>query len=95
MHNSYITDILNAWPKVQAGEHQGETTMADILETIKEKCIRGKRVELIEEVKRALAEGIDAKTVMNDALIPAMSVVGEKYSSGEFFLPQMMLARVR
>lgn len=65
--------------------------MAAILETIKEKCIRGKRVELIEEVKRALAEGIDAKTVMNDALIPAMSVVGEKYSSGEFFLPQMML----
>jgi 5-methyltetrahydrofolate--homocysteine methyltransferase len=65
--------------------------MANILETIKEKCIRGKRVELAEEVKRALAEGIDAKTVMNDALIPAMSEVGEKYSSGEFFLPQMML----
>jgi len=65
--------------------------MANILEAIKEKCIRGKRVELIEEVKRALAEGIDAKTVMNDALIPAMSEVGEKYSSGEFFLPQMML----
>ena len=65
--------------------------MANVLEAIKEKCIRGKRVEVIEEVKRALAEGIDAKTVMNDALIPAMSVVGEKYSSGEFFLPQMML----
>src|SRR3990172_1289957 len=65
--------------------------MANILESIKEKCIRGKRVEVIEEVKRALAEGIDAKTVMNDALIPAMSVVGEKYSAGEFFLPQMML----
>jgi 5-methyltetrahydrofolate--homocysteine methyltransferase len=65
--------------------------MSNILETIKEKCIRGKRVELLEEVKRALAEGVDAKTVMNEALIPAMSTVGEKYSSGEFFLPQMML----
>jgi 5-methyltetrahydrofolate--homocysteine methyltransferase len=65
--------------------------MTDVLETIKEKCIRGKRVEVIEEVKRALAEGIDAKRVMLEALIPAMSAVGEKYSSGEFFLPQMML----
>jgi len=61
--------------------------MSNILETIKEKCIKGKRVELLEEVKRALAEGVDAKTVMNEALIPAMSAVGEKYSSGEFFLP--------
>jgi 5-methyltetrahydrofolate--homocysteine methyltransferase len=65
--------------------------MADILESIKDKCIRGKRAELLDEVKRALEGGIDAKTVMNQALIPAMSVVGEKYSSGEYFLPQMML----
>jgi 5-methyltetrahydrofolate--homocysteine methyltransferase len=65
--------------------------MADILESIKDKCIRGKRAELLDEVKRALEGGVDAKTVMNQALIPAMSVVGEKYSSGEYFLPQMML----
>ncbi len=65
--------------------------MADILETIKEMCIKGKRVETLAEVKRALADGIDAKTVMTQSLIPAMAVVGEKYSSGEFFLPQMML----
>jgi 5-methyltetrahydrofolate--homocysteine methyltransferase len=65
--------------------------MANVLETIKEKCIKGKRVEVMDEVKRALAEGIDAKRVMLEALIPAMSVVGEKYSSGEYFLPQMML----
>ena len=65
--------------------------MADLLGTIKDLCVRGKRVELIAEVKRALAEGIEAKTIMTDALIPAMSVVGEKYSSGEYFLPHMML----
>ena len=65
--------------------------MADRIEAIREKCIKGKRVELLEEVKQALAEGVDAKTVMSQGLIPAMSVVGEKYSSGEYFLPQMML----
>jgi 5-methyltetrahydrofolate--homocysteine methyltransferase len=49
-------------------ETRGSAMMANIVETIREKCIKGKRVELLEEVKRALAEGIDAKTVMNEAL---------------------------
>ncbi len=65
--------------------------MSNVLDMIKEKCIKGKRVEVMDEVKRALAEGIDAKRIMMEALIPAMAVVGEKYSSGEYFLPQMML----
>lgn len=65
--------------------------MADLLGTIKDLCVRGKRVELLEAVGRALAEGVEAKTIMTDALIPAMSVVGEKYSNGEYFLPHMML----
>ena len=62
------------------------------LELIKDKCIRGKRAELAEAVKSALAEGVDAKDIMVLGLIPAMAVVGEKYGSGEFFLPQMMIA---
>lgn len=66
--------------------------MTDALENIRDKCIRGKRVELVEAVKGALAQGADAKEIMVSALIPAMAVVGEKYSSGEFFLPQMMIA---
>ena len=65
--------------------------MTNTLDSIKEKCIKGKRVDVMDEVKRALAEGIEAKQVMLEALIPAMAVVGEKYSSGEYFLPQMML----
>jgi len=65
--------------------------MSDQLEKIKDLCVRGKRVELLAELKTALAAGIEAKTLMTDALIPAMSVIGEKYSKGEYFLPHMML----
>ena len=66
--------------------------MTAALENIKDKCIRGKRAELVEAIKDALAAGVDAKDIMVQSLIPAMAVVGEKYSSGEFFLPQMMIA---
>jgi 5-methyltetrahydrofolate--homocysteine methyltransferase len=47
---------------------------------------------LQEAVKTAIASGLSAQEIMTKGLIPAMSAVGEKYSSGEFFLPQMMIA---
>jgi 5-methyltetrahydrofolate--homocysteine methyltransferase len=66
--------------------------MSDAIESIKSWVIRGKRNEAVEEVRRALAAGEDPGAIMKDGLIAAMSVVGQKYSSGEFFLPQMMIA---
>ncbi len=66
--------------------------MSNTIETIKEKCVAGKRAELAQLVKQALNDGVSAKDIMMDGLIPAMAIVGEKYSSGEFFLPQMMIA---
>ncbi len=62
------------------------------LEAIKHKVIDGRRVEALAELDAALASGVEAKRIMTEALIPAMSIVGEKYSRGEFFLPQMMIA---
>jgi len=66
--------------------------MSEQLDTIMDWVIRGKRAEVVEEVHRALASGIEPATILREALIPAMSTVGQKYSSGEFFLPHMMIA---
>lgn len=66
--------------------------MSEAIESIKNAVIRGKRKEALEETQRALAAGVDAAAIMKEGLIAAMSVVGQKYSSGEFFLPQMMIA---
>ena len=66
--------------------------MAGEIDAVRDFCVRGKRAELNEAVKGALAAGLSAQEVMAKGLIPAMSIVGEKYSSGEFFLPQMMIA---
>lgn len=66
--------------------------MSEAIEAIRDWVIRGKRKEAIEETQRALAAGVDAAAIMKDGLIAAMATVGQKYSSGEFFLPQMMIA---
>jgi 5-methyltetrahydrofolate--homocysteine methyltransferase len=66
--------------------------MPEAIDAIKDWVIRGKRNEALEETRRALAAGVDPGVIMKDALIAAMSEVGRRYSSGEFFLPQMMIA---
>ncbi len=66
--------------------------MSAAIETVRDWVIRGKKNEAVEAVRAALAAGADPGAIMKDGLIAAMSVVGEKYSSGEFFLPQMMIA---
>jgi 5-methyltetrahydrofolate--homocysteine methyltransferase len=66
--------------------------MSEHIEALKNWVIKGKRAEAAEEAKRSIAAGDDASLIMKDGLVAAMAVVGQKFSSGEFFLPQMMIA---
>lgn len=45
-----------------------------------------------EYTKSALEAGYKPSEIMNEAMIPAMGVVGEKFSRGQVFVPQMLLA---
>jgi 5-methyltetrahydrofolate--homocysteine methyltransferase len=66
--------------------------MGSELERIKDAVVAGKRDQVVAIVQEALNGGLSATRIMTESLIPAMNVVGEKYSTGEFFLPQMMIA---
>jgi len=66
--------------------------MSDAIASIKDWVIKGKKNEAVAATRAALEAGVDPGAIMKDGLIAAMSVVGQKYSSGEFFLPQMMIA---
>jgi len=43
-------------------------------------------------VNEALAEGIDAKEILNVGMIAAMDVVGAKFGRGDIFVPEMLVA---
>lgn len=45
-----------------------------------------------ELAKRALDEGIKPDDILEKALIPAMSVVGDRFSRKEIYVPQMLMA---
>ncbi|MBE0667595.1 MAG: corrinoid protein [Bacteroidales bacterium] len=48
--------------------------------------------EAFELTKSALEAGISPEEILENALIPAMSNVGQKFSRNEIFVPQMLMA---
>ena len=66
--------------------------MSEILDRIKTAVVDRKRDEIQDLVNQAVAEGIPAETVVNEALIAAMDVVGRRFSSGEIFVPEMLVS---
>ena len=47
--------------------------------------------ELTEELaKNAISEGVDSLSIINETLIPAIELVGEKFGKKEYFLPDLM-----
>ena len=68
--------------------------MADHMEAIKNAVIGGKHAEIKALVTQALDAGLDPNTIINDALISAMDVVGTDFGSGKIFVPEMLVAAV-
>ncbi|UCH11409.1 MAG: corrinoid protein [Fidelibacterota bacterium] len=47
---------------------------------------------IIELVERALQENIEVGTILKKGLVGGMEAVGEKFSNGEYFLPDMLMS---
>jgi corrinoid protein of di/trimethylamine methyltransferase len=63
----------------------------DILKGIEEAIVRGDEEQSAQLVERALGE-IDPLTIMQGGMMPAMEKVGDRFSCGEIFLPEMLMA---
>ncbi len=64
----------------------------DPLTPIQQSVEQGVREGVIPLVKEALNNGIDPLLITKNALTEAMNVVGDKFGSGQMYLPQVMLA---
>ena len=62
-----------------------------ILDDLREKTIKGKRKETGPLVQQALDEGLDPQEIL-DAMIEAMGIIGERFTKGECFVPEMLVA---
>jgi 5-methyltetrahydrofolate--homocysteine methyltransferase len=54
--------------------------------------IAGKRKEVPELVEACIAAGESAQSIVENRLVPAMAIVGEKFKNNEIFVPEMLIA---
>ena len=64
----------------------------DKLKQISEAVVKLKWDEIAALTNEALETGVTPLDILKQGLVPGMSVVGTKFRSGEFFLPEVMLS---
>jgi 5-methyltetrahydrofolate--homocysteine methyltransferase len=62
------------------------------LRELSEAVIAGNRSGARKLTEAALAEGVAPETIMDDGLIAAMAVVGERFGRGEIYVPEMLVS---
>jgi len=66
--------------------------MNESIQKIKEGIIEGRHKEIESLVRDICKTGISLDTVIQEGLISAMDVVGQRFSAGEIFVPEMMVS---
>jgi corrinoid protein of di/trimethylamine methyltransferase len=62
------------------------------LEDISALLQKGKANETKAAVQKALDEGIDAKTILEEGLMAGMSIIGGKFKRNEVYVPEVLIA---
>jgi len=63
------------------------------VERLRQAVIAGDRDQAKTATQEALDEGLEARTIVVDGIAAAMEVVGEKFRSNEFFVPELLIAQ--
>ena len=64
----------------------------DIIHQLAEDLQKGDADRISELTKKAIANKLEPKIILDDGLIAGMAIVGEKFKAHEIFLPDVLLA---
>ncbi len=65
--------------------------MEPILKEIYDSVIDADQDLVKEKVAAALAQGLEAETILNQGMVSAMTEVGRLFEEGEYFVPEMLI----
>lgn len=63
-----------------------------ILQELYDSLVKGDRKTAKDRVQAALDAGLPPDTILKDSMIAAMTKVGEMFSCGEYYVPEMLIA---
>ena len=64
----------------------------ELLTQITTSIVEGKPDEIADLTRQALTAGLEPLTIIKEGLTVGMNIVGEKFQTGEFFLPNLVSA---
>ena len=66
--------------------------MSEMNEKMKQLVIAGDAGMLSTVIQLAFSTGLTASAILNEALLPAMDIVGQRMKTGEMFIPEVLLS---
>lgn len=66
--------------------------MSELFDKMGEQLLAGNTDDLKSMVVKSLEEGTSPKDILEQGMMPAMARLGERFSEGEAFLPELLLA---
>ena len=63
-----------------------------ILTEISELLQKGKANEVKELAQKGLDEGLEAKSILEEGLMPGMAIIGDKFKKNEVYVPEVLIA---
>ena len=64
----------------------------ELLTRLTTSLVEGESDETVDLTRQALSAGLEPMAIINEGLVPGMDVVGDKFQSGEYFLPHLIIA---
>lgn len=64
----------------------------EILDQLTQSIIDGEPGLSVDLTRQALAAGFEPLTIIQRGLVPGMHIVGEKFATGEYFLPNLIIS---
>ena len=62
----------------------------DFLAIIKKDVLTGSMRTIVKDTQKAIESGMEARDILDNALMPAINEVGELFDKGKYFLPQLI-----
>jgi len=60
--------------------------------TIQEDVLKGKHIDIQKDVQNMLEAGVGAQDIINRGMLSAMEVIGERFTDGSVFIPEVLLS---
>lgn len=69
-----------------------EENEGGLISQLSQALCRGQRKKVLELCRQGLVQGLDAAQLLNDGLVAGMSKLGDDFTAGRAFVPEMLMA---